>query len=73
MDALPPIAESYGRVRPRFTGNGNRLMSNRELAAFPEVPCEIAGRGALSVRCSNPEHTLVALFGSFGMDFLLEV
>ena len=73
MDALPPIAESYAHFRPRFAGNGNRLMSNCELAAFPEVFREIAGRGALSVRCGNPERTSVALFGSFGVDFPLEV
>ena len=48
-------------------------MSNCELAAFLEVFREIAGRGALSVRCGNPERTSVALFGSFGVDFPLEV
>jgi len=47
-------------------------MSNRVIAAFPEVPHEIVGCGALSVLFSYPEHTSVALFGSFGIDFLLE-
>jgi len=47
-------------------------MSNRVIAAFPEVPHEIVGRGALSVLfgCIS-----VALFGSIGsddLDFLLE-
>jgi len=35
-------------------------------------PRKIAGRGALSLRCGNPERTSVALIGSFGIDFLLE-
>ena len=50
-------------------------MSNRVIAAFPEVPREIAGRGALSVLLGYPECTSVTLFGSFGsvdLDFLLE-